>query len=116
MNGALSLPVGSGSPERRLAALLREVLAEESAQLMLTRIAHTLRELIDCDQVVVWGYTRSDDLAVAVADGEDAEQLRNFRIELGEGLSGMAALSREPIVSNHAHRDPRAGLVPGTEC
>jgi len=96
-------------------ALVREVLAEESAQLMLARIAQTLRELITCDQVVVWEHTGHDGLAVAVADGQDAEQLRDFRIPVGEGLSGAAALTREPIVSNHAHLDPRAGLVPGTE-
>jgi diguanylate cyclase (GGDEF)-like protein len=109
------LPLSPAAAGRPLAVLLREVLAEQSAQLMLARVARTLRELIHCDQVVVWEYTGGEDLAVAVADGEDTEQLCGLHIAMGEGLSGKAALSREPVVSNQAHLDTRAGLVPGTD-
>jgi diguanylate cyclase (GGDEF)-like protein len=101
---------------RRLAALLRDVVAEESVASVLERALATLRELVHCEDVVVWEPTDDQTaLVVAVIDGEDEEALRSLRIELGEGLTGKAALERRPIVSNDAHLDPAAGLVPGTE-
>ena len=104
----------SGLGYRRLAGLLRGVVAEESVEAVLTAVLATLRELIRCDDVVVW--ERTDELLTAVlVDGEDEEAMRALRIPLGVGVTGRAALERQPIVSNDAHIDPRAGLVPGTE-
>jgi len=101
---------------RRLASLLRDVVAEESVDAVLARALATLRELVKCEDVVVWEPSDDDDaLVVAVVDGEDEEAFRALRIDLGEGLTGKAALERRPIVSNDAHLDPAAGIVPGTE-
>jgi hypothetical protein len=52
---------------------------------------------------------------MVLVDGDDEEELRSLQIRLGDGLPGRAALERRPIVSNDAHIDPLAGLVPGTD-
>jgi diguanylate cyclase (GGDEF)-like protein len=100
---------------RRLASLLREVVAEQSVEAVLARVLATLRELIRCDDVVIWELTGVDELIVVLVDGEDQAELRSLRIQLGEGLTGKAASGREVIVSNDAHLDPRAKQVPGTD-
>jgi diguanylate cyclase (GGDEF)-like protein len=100
--------------DRRLAALVRGVVAEQTAQAVLAKVATTLHELIPCQDVVIW--EASDHrLTVAIADGEDAEEMRKLCIGLGQGLTGTAALERRPLVCNDAHLDPRASVVPGTE-
>ena len=114
----VSLPVDERSfavGYRRLAGLLRDVLAEQSVEAVLARVLATLRELIRCEDVVIWEPVGVDELAVALVDGEDEEQMRSLRIPLGDGLTGKAASERRPVVSNDAHVDPRAGLVPGTQ-
>jgi diguanylate cyclase (GGDEF)-like protein len=98
---------------RRLAALCRDVVAEQSVEAVLGRVLSTLRELVRCEDVVVWESVGGE-LAVALVDGDDEEAMRALRIRVGEGLTGKAALQGEVIVSNDAHLDPRAGLVPGT--
>ncbi|MDX6413554.1 MAG: hypothetical protein QOH23_964 [Gaiellaceae bacterium] len=100
---------------RRLAALLRDVVAEESVEAVLARLSATLRELIHCEDVVLWECVDGEFLRVVLVDGDDEEELRSLRIRIGEGLTGRSALERRPIVSNDAHIDPIAGFVPGTE-
>jgi diguanylate cyclase (GGDEF)-like protein len=95
--------------------LLRHVVAEQDAEHVLARVVETLRELVRCDGVVIWEHDGAGELSVVVAEGEDQEQLQRLRIRIGDGLTGLAAAELAPIVSNDAHRDPRAGLVPGTE-
>ncbi len=99
---------------RRLAAIVREVLSERSVESVLSRALATLRELVWCDDVVVWGTSATDELAVAVVEGEDADAFRSLRIKFGEGLTGRAAQDCRAVVSNSAHLDPAAGTVPGT--
>jgi diguanylate cyclase (GGDEF)-like protein len=99
---------------RRLAGLLRDVVAEQSVDAVLARVLATLRELIRCEDVVIWEPAGVGELVVALVDGEDEAELRALRIRLGEGLTGKAASEWRPIVSNDAHVDPRAIQVPGT--
>jgi diguanylate cyclase (GGDEF)-like protein len=106
--------VVSALGSRRLAAIVREVLSERSVESVLGRALATLRELVWCDDVVVWGTCAQDELAVAVVEGEDAEAFRSLRVKFGEGLTGKAAQECRPVVSNSAHLDPAAGTVPGT--
>jgi diguanylate cyclase (GGDEF)-like protein len=110
-------PSGDRAPtpgHRHLPALLREVVAEESVEAVLARVVATLRELVRCEDVVVWQLNAAGSLVAAVVDGEDEEAIRSLSVALGEGLTGKAALHRRPIVSNDAHVDPNAGYVPGT--
>jgi diguanylate cyclase (GGDEF)-like protein len=113
--GSLSEQASVAIGHRRLAALLRDVVAEQSVEAVLARVVTTLQELIHCEDVVVWETVGVDELAVAVACGEDEEQLRALRIPFGDGLTGAAALGRCSVVANDAHIDPRARVVPGTE-
>jgi diguanylate cyclase (GGDEF)-like protein len=114
MDRLLELQDGFPSGYRRLASLLRDVVAEQRVETILPCVAETLRELVHCDDVVIWECERGE-LTVAVAEGEDQVEITGMRIRLGEGLTGTAAAERAPVVSNDAHLDPRAGQVPGTE-
>jgi len=98
---------------RRLAGLLGDVLGELSVDAVLRRIAVTLRELVPCDDLVIWELV-DDELVAVLVDGADEAAIRALRIRLGQGITGAAALEQRPIVSNRADLDPRAGLVPGT--
>jgi diguanylate cyclase (GGDEF)-like protein len=99
---------------RRLAFILRSLVSEQSVDAVLSRIASDLRELVRCDDVVIWELLDHGQLAPTLVDGEDEVEMRALRIELGEGITGSSVLRREMIVSNNAHDDPRAGRVPGT--
>jgi len=100
---------------RRLASLVREVVAEQAVASVLPCVVATLRELVRCEDVVIWETVGDDELAVALVEGDDEEQMRGMRIRFGDGLTGLAALEQRVAVSNSAHVDTRAGLVPGTE-
>jgi diguanylate cyclase (GGDEF)-like protein len=106
--------VFDGGGYRRLVGLVRAVVAENAVESVLASLVATLRELVACDAAVVWQLAGEGDLHVAVAEGDGAEKLRGLSIRVGEGLTGHAALERRTLVSNQAHLDPRAGLVPGT--
>ena len=110
-SAALSEPVGY----RRLAELLGVLLAEQHVDAVLKRIAETLRQLVRCDDLVIWEALPGDRLRPALVEGRDAAQLQRLQIRIGEGITGHACLLREPICSNRADLDPRAGHVPGTD-
>jgi diguanylate cyclase (GGDEF)-like protein len=105
---------GFADPYRRLAATLRALLREQSAEVILDRVATHLRQLVDCDDVVIWQLRNRTTLIPAVVDGEDADELRSMRIRLGDGITGSTVKQRQTLVANDAHTDPRAGHVPGT--
>jgi diguanylate cyclase (GGDEF)-like protein len=108
---APSEPVGY----RRLAELLGVLLAEQHVDAVLKRIAETLRQLVWCDDLVIWEVLSADQLRPALVEGRDAEQLERLQIRVGEGITGHACMLREPICSNRADLDERAGHVPGTD-
>lgn len=99
---------------RLLARLVRDVVGEQAVESVLAQAVATLRELVRCEDVVVWEATDGSELVVVLAEGEDEEQMQGMRIPVGEGLTGLAALEGHAVVSNEAHLDPRAGWVPGT--
>jgi hypothetical protein len=104
---------------RRLAALLREVVAEESVEAVLVRLLATLRELILCEDVVVWECLDDEFLRVVLVDGDDEEALRSPRIRLGDGLTGRTAregrpiATRTPSISCGRRSGPPPGYVAG---
>jgi diguanylate cyclase (GGDEF)-like protein len=99
---------------RQLASVLGVLLGERGLDEVLARIAEALRGLVPCDDVVIWG-CEDDELQAMFARGGDAKAIRRLRIPVGLGLTGLAAETREPVLSNEAHRDPRARQVPNTE-
>ena len=99
---------------RQLASVLAVLLGERGLDEVLARIAETLRGLVPCDDVVIWG-SAGEELLAMFARGGDAKAIRRLRIPVGLGLTGLAAETREPILSNEAHRDPRARQIPNTD-
>ena len=100
---------------RRLAAVVRGIVGEQSLENVIPRFGVVLRELVRCDDLVIWECCGGDELVPSVVSGEGEADMASLRIKLGEGITGKAALWKCSLVSNDAHLDPRAGLVPGTE-
>lgn len=108
---AQPLPVQEGDARRYLDALYRisgfitavsslpnllELIMEESKALMHAEGSSLL--LYDADQ---------GDLYFEVALGEAGETVKRIRLELGEGIAGVCAKERKPIIVNDAASDPR---------
>jgi diguanylate cyclase (GGDEF)-like protein len=100
---------------RRLADVFHDLLAEQSLDAVLERIADTLAELIPYDTLTVFQVDEARTRLVPVlARDQWAENILNTPLEIGEGITGWAAEHREPVLTNDAHHDPRVVIVPGT--
>ena len=100
---------------RRLADVFHEVLAEQSLDALLVRIADTLADLIPHDTLTVYSADEAQGVLTPVfaRDRYEAEIL-NTPISFQEGITGWAARNREAALVNRAHLDPRVRFVPGT--
>ena len=101
---------------RRLADVFHEVLAEQSLDALLVRIADALRDLIPHDTLTIY---EADEAQRGADAGARARPVRGRdharrRIGFDEGITGWAASRREPVLVNQAHLDPRVRFVPGT--
>src|SRR3954451_8111732 len=100
---------------RQLADVFHDILSEHSLDNLLDRIADTLAELGPHDTLSIY---QADDaqsqLTPVLARDKWAEKIMNSRSDFGEGITGWAALHREPVRTNQAHLDPRTKTVPGT--
>src|SRR3989440_869309 len=130
MNPALELITdpdaeGAPAPGQRLASLIEsyrgladvfhELLAEQSLDALLDRIADTLSDLIPYDTLTIFEVEEpTGDLIPMLARDQWAEKILNTRIRIGEGITGWAAEHREAVLTNRAHLDPRVKTVPGT--
>ena len=130
MNPALELipdpdDGGPPAPGQRLASLIEsyrgladvfhELLAEQSLDALLERIADTLADLIPYDTLTIFEVEEpTGDLIPMLARDQWAEKILSTRIRIGEGITGWAAKHREAVLTNQAHRDPRVKTVPGT--
>jgi diguanylate cyclase (GGDEF)-like protein len=91
------------------------MLAEQSLDALLDRIADTLAELIPHDTLTIFQLDEARTRLVPVlARDQWAENILNTPITIGEGITGWAAEHREPVLTNQAHLDPRVMFVPGT--
>jgi diguanylate cyclase (GGDEF)-like protein len=100
---------------RRLADTFHDVLAEQSLEALLDRIADTLEELMPHDSITIYeaDETRRK-LKPVFARDQWAEQILDRTLDYGEGITGWAALHREAVFAPKAHLDPRVKFVPGT--
>ncbi len=100
---------------RGLADVFHELLAEQSLDALLERIAVTVGALVPYDALHIYEADHARELLVPVhVRSEWEEQILNARSAFGEGITGWAVVNREPVWTNAAHLDPRVKIVPGT--
>jgi diguanylate cyclase (GGDEF)-like protein len=101
---------------RRLADVFHEVLAEQTLDALLIRIADTVGDLIpSLDTLTIYEADETKRLLkpVLVRDVY-ADEIMSTTISFSEGITGWATLHREAVLCNQAHLDPRVRTVPGT--
>ena len=100
---------------RQLADIFHDILSEHSLDNLLDRIADTLADLVPHDTLSIYQADEAQtELIPVLARDKWAEKIMNSRSAFGEGMTGWAALHREPVRTNQAHLDPRTKTVPGT--
>ena len=95
--------------------MFHDVLAEQSLDALLVRIADTLADLIPHDTLTIYeaDEPQGELIPVLVRD-QYAEEILRTRVRFDEGITGWAARRREATLVNRAHLDPRVRFVPGT--
>ncbi|HUH20706.1 MAG TPA: diguanylate cyclase, partial [Gaiellaceae bacterium] len=88
---------------------------EQSLDNLLERIADTLAELVPHDTLSIYQADEAQTVLIPVLARDTwADKIMSSRSEFGVGITGWAALHREPVRTNQAHLDPRTVTVPGT--
>jgi diguanylate cyclase (GGDEF)-like protein len=99
----------------QLAALYRELLGQESLEQLLEHAADAVADLVPCSSLVIAEFDADErEIVPVLARGTWAEQILGLRPRIGEGLIGWAVEQAQPVLSNEAHQDPRAGHIAGT--
>jgi diguanylate cyclase (GGDEF)-like protein/putative nucleotidyltransferase with HDIG domain len=100
---------------RQLADVFHDILSEHSLDNLLERIADALAELVPHDTLSIYQADESQTILIPVfARDKWADNILSDQSYFGEGITGWAALHREPVRTNQAHLDPRSKTVPGT--
>ncbi|HKC77910.1 MAG TPA: diguanylate cyclase, partial [Gaiellaceae bacterium] len=100
---------------RRFADVFHEVLAEQSLDALLVRIADTVGDLIPLDTLTIYEADEAKQaLKPVLVRDVYADEIMSTTISFSEGITGWAARNREAVLSNQAHLDPRVRTVPGT--
>lgn len=99
-----------------LADVGRDISSTLDLQAVMERIAAHAKELLRGDDSAIYLPDASGQiLSAIVALGDDAEEIRNDAIQLGEGLIGRLALSGQAEFVNNTLADPRTSTIPSTE-
>jgi len=99
-----------------LADVGREVSASLDAQTVLESIAKHAKELLNGDLSALFLPEGDEDTFRAIAAvGDEAENIRNDTIKLGEGILGSIAKNKIGEIVNDADNDPRAITIEGTQ-
>jgi diguanylate cyclase (GGDEF)-like protein len=100
---------------RQLADVFHDILSEQGLENLLERIADTLAVLVPHDTLSIYQADEAQTVLIPVLARDTwAEKIMESRSEFGQGITGWAALHREPVRANQAHLDPRTVTVPGT--
>jgi diguanylate cyclase (GGDEF)-like protein len=99
----------------RLAQLYHELLGQESLEELLAHAADALSDLIPYSSLLIGEVDRAEGVITPVlARGTWCEETLQLRPRFGEGLIGWVVERGQPVHTNEAHHDPRAGHVEGT--
>jgi diguanylate cyclase (GGDEF)-like protein len=91
------------------------VLAEQSLDALLVRIADTLADLIPHDSLSIYEADEPQQVLLPVLVRDPyAEEILRTQVGFDQGITGWAARHRAPVLTNQAHLDPRVRFVPGT--
>src|SRR5437870_3027060 len=100
---------------RRLADVFHDVLAEQSLDALLDRIADALAELIPHDSLTIYEADEPRRVLQPVwARDKWADKILADHVPFGVGLTGWGVAHREPVRANQAPLDPRTATVAGT--
>src|SRR5438034_4423949 len=100
---------------QRLADVFHDVLAEQSLDALLDRIADALAELVPHDSLTIYEADEPRRVLVPVwARDKWADKILADTCPFGLGLTGWGVEHREPVRVNKAHLDPRVMTVVGT--
>jgi diguanylate cyclase (GGDEF)-like protein len=100
---------------RRLADVFHDVLAEQSLDALLDRIANALADLVPHDSLTIYEADEPLRMLSAVwARDKWADKILADKCPFGVGLTGWGVEHREPVRANQAHLDPRTETVAGT--
>jgi diguanylate cyclase (GGDEF)-like protein len=100
---------------RQLADIFHELLSEQSRDVLLDRMAITLKGLLPYDSLTVYEVDAARRLIIpVVAKDTYAEQIMNDPFPFGEGLTGWVVEHGEAVLANEAHTDPRTAVIAGT--
>ncbi len=101
----------AGGPRRYLDALYRIsgfVTAVSSLPKLLELVMAESKALMNAEGSSLLLYDADcDDLYFEVALGEAGEKVKQIRLQLGEGIGGLCARDRKPIIVNDTKSDPR---------
>lgn len=91
-----------------LAEIGEEINASLNLDRVLAKIAATIKRLIDYEIFSVMLLDReTQNLAIRFAIGHSREVVDHWRIPVGQGITGVAAATREPVRVADVHSDPR---------
>src|SRR5918996_5085602 len=100
---------------RRLADVFHDVLAEQSLDALLDRIADALADLVPHDSLTIYEADEPRRMLNPVwARDKWADKILADKCPFGVGLTGWGVEHREPVLVNQAHLDPRTATVAGT--
>ena len=75
---------------------------------ILANVAAIVKDVVPYDLFAILLYSeRQRGLGIRYAIGHREEVVRNLVIPLGEGITGLAAANRQPVLSTDVHNDPR---------
>jgi signal transduction histidine kinase/ActR/RegA family two-component response regulator len=99
-----------------LLAVSHAVVNTLDLNVILTTIAKKVREVIQTDECTVFLFDEKEQvLYPVVCDARDyMEEMMAVRLKLGEGITGMVALTGRGEIVDDAEADPRSVTVPGT--
>lgn len=82
--------------------------SEEEITGLLTTIMDTARQLLDTEAASLLLYDGvSNELVFDIARGRGGGLLARKKVPMGQGIAGLCATSRQPIIVNDAENDPR---------
>ena len=100
---------------RKLARLFGHLLSEQSLDSLLEEVATALDGLVPYDSLTIYQADETTRLLTPVhARDQWAEEVLASSMPFGHGITGWAVEHRQPVLTNAAHLDPRASMVPGT--